>query len=182
MGKRGRNYKPPEIWQAVKGGDRFYRMFHSLFRSEGYRALSLEAKAIYNAMCDQWNPVKPLHPTEEQKRLPDNAVYLTYDQIREALGMNNMSGVRIGKFIRELEFFGFIVIVHGEGRGRKSMNMYMFSERWKKYRSKEPASFRKKKWKEQCDAEKKAKARGKSNAEEQKRLEKLHDENKKVLG
>jgi hypothetical protein len=143
MSKRKQGYVVPK-WASDKPKNGFVCIFHDLLRSAGYRALSLQAKAIYTALLDQYNPYRA-----DAGDLPENAVYLTHGQICEALGVK-MSGARIGKYMHELEFFGFIKIKAG-GRGCKSMNVYIFCDAWKAYRGKAAAELRKTEWKRQCE-------------------------------
>lgn len=144
MGKRRKRQYSVPVWASDNPHGGFFSIYHDLFRSAGYRALSLGAKAIYNAMLDQWDgDYWSREPSAEEKRRPLGSVYLTHGQIREALD-TNINGRRIGEFISELEYFGFIKIRYG--KARKVKNLYQFTSGWKAYREKESAEQRKSDW------------------------------------
>lgn len=121
----------PQKWECLNGDHTHIRIFRTMYQSEAYKALSLEAREIYRILKAEYRG------TYTDIRNGTDTVICPYSHIAA-------QGIRRGNIsirLDELEQLGFIT---RDGGGLLNIpNKYKFSDRWKSIGNEEAHAIKK---------------------------------------
>jgi hypothetical protein len=128
---KNRRTNEPQKWECLNGDHTHIRIFRTMYQSEAYKALSLEAREIYRILKAEYRG-----SYTDIRNGADTVICPYSHMVEQGIRRANIS-IRLN----ELERLGFIT--RDSGGLFNTPNKYKFSDKWKSLGKKEAEEIKK---------------------------------------